>query len=414
MAAMSKSGSKVERPVRAYSDETGNSGNNLFDPGQPYFWTGTLVCEGDVEREGARVHATCLQLSGQSELHGNKLGLSGIEKIAPILQELLSKVKAHYLFTSIDKHHVAATKFFDVLMDSGVNHAISNLQYAYRTLRLSLAVQFIQMVDDSDRREFWEAYENSDRDKFRVILERVLERVLAAREVGLYHERTVQLLRDGIEWGIKYPEPLLEERLRVRTFVHDEQDQFGKSLAVTFRLLRRLSFERSITSSMLDLKELPTFDSELQMRSSRDSIGLQLADVGLWLMKRFYDTKGKVHGNCKLLADQIIRDGSIDHFTLGSMQEGVEELMKTLYALPFDMRDETAGRDVSAQFEAERQKRMRTPPEGFYEREIPKWSLSVAGGKSAPIPGRYLCAGKRHDTRLTKCYCELFLGEGEK
>jgi len=327
---------------------------------------------------------------------------------------LLSKVKAHYLFTSIDKHHVAATKFFDVLMDSGVNHAISNLQYAYRTLRLSLAVQFIQMVDDSDRREFWEAYENSDRDKFRVILERVLERVLAAREVGLYHERTVQLLRDGIEWGIKYPEPLLEERLRVRTFVHDEQDQFGKSLAVTFRLLRRLSFERSITSSMLDLKELPTFDSELQMRSSRDSIGLQLADVGLWLMKRFYDTKGKVHGNCKLLADQIIRDGSIDHFTLGSMQEGVEELMKTLYALPFDMRDETAGRDVSAQFEAERQKRMRTPPEGFYEREIPKWSLSVAGGKSAPIPGRYLCAGKRHDTRLTKCYCELFLGEGEK
>ncbi len=147
MAAMSKTGGKVERPVRAYSDETGNSGNNLFDPGQPYFWTGTLVCEGDVDREGAKLHATCLQLSGQSELHGNKLGLSGIEKIAPILQELLSKVKAHYLFTSIDKHHLAATKFFDVLMDSGVNHAISNLQYAYRTLRLSLAVQFIQMVD---------------------------------------------------------------------------------------------------------------------------------------------------------------------------------------------------------------------------------------------------------------------------
>jgi hypothetical protein len=91
-----------------------------------------------------------------------------------------------------------------------VNHAISNLQYAYRTLRLSLAVQFIQMVDDSDRREFWEAYENSDRDKFRVILERVLERVLAAREVGLYHERTVQLLRDGIEWGIKTTNAICE------------------------------------------------------------------------------------------------------------------------------------------------------------------------------------------------------------
>jgi hypothetical protein len=94
-----------------------------------------------------------------------------------------------------------------------VNHAISNLQYAYRTLRLSLAVQFIQMVDDSDRRAFWEAHECSDKEKFRAVLRRVLERLLTAHEVGLYHERTVQVLRDGIEWGMKYPEPLLEERL---------------------------------------------------------------------------------------------------------------------------------------------------------------------------------------------------------
>jgi hypothetical protein len=434
-AAMAKAGVRLERSVRAYSDETGNSGNNLFDPGQPYFWTGTLVCEADVDREGAKLHAKCLALSGESELHGNQLGLSRIEKIAPLLQELLAKVKAHFLFTRIEKHHLAATKFFDVLMDSGVNHAISNLQYAYRTLRLSLAVQFIQMLDDSDRQEFWQAYENSDREKFRAVLARVLDRLLAAHEAGLYYERTVQLLRDGIEWGIKYPEPLLEERLgeldspnvvafsllvaqlhelhqktgiRVRTFVHDEQDQFGKSLALTFKLLKRLSFERTITSSMLDIKELPTFDSELEMRSSQNSIGLQLADVGLWLMKRFYDSDGKVHGKSKLLADQIIRDGSIEHFTLPSMQEGVEELMKTMYALPFDMQDETSGREVSRQFEEQRQERMKQPPEGLYEREIPKWSVSVAGGKATSIPPRHLCAGKRHDTRLTKCYCDLF------
>ena len=439
--AMAKAGVRLEHPVRAYSDETGNSGNNLFDPGQPYFWTGTLVCEGDIDREGAKLHAKCLAMSGRSELHGNELGLSGIEKIAPVLRELLAKVKGHFLFTSIEKHHLAATKFYDVLMDSGVNHAISNLQYAFRTLRLSLAVQFVQMLDDLDRREFWEAYENSDQEKFRAVLARALERLLVAHEVGVYHDRTVEILRDGIEWGIKYPEPLLEERMgeldspnvvafsllvaqlhelhrktgiRVGTFVHDEQDQFGKSLAITFKLLKRLSFERTIMSSMLDLKELPTFDSELEMRSSEHSIGLQLADVGLWLMKRFYDTEGKVHGNCRLLAEQIIRDGSIEHFTLRSMQEGVEELMKTLVALPFEMQDETKGRELSAEFEEHRQERMKQPPEGFYEREIPKWSVSVAGGKAAPIPGRYLCAGKRHDTRLTRCYCELFRGEGEK
>jgi hypothetical protein len=77
-----------------------------------------------------------------------------------------------------------------------------------------------------------------------------------------------------------------------------------------------------------------------------------------------------------------------EHFTLRRMQEGVEELMKALFALPFDMRDEAAGRDVSARFEEQRQQRMKTPPEGLYEREIPKWSLSIAGDKPAHIPGR--------------------------
>jgi SEC-C motif/Protein of unknown function (DUF3800) len=415
--AMANAGARLEW-VRAYSDEAGNSGNNLFDPGQPYFWTGTLVCEVDVDREGVKLHAKCLALSGQSELHGNQLGLSGIEKIAPMLGELLAKVKGRFLFTSIEKHHLAATKFFDVLMDSGVNHAISNLQYAYRTLRLSLAVQFIQMLDDSDRREFWEAYENSDREKFRAVLARVLDRLLAAHEAGLYHDRTVEILRDGIEWGIKYPEPLLEERMgeldspnvvafsllvaqlhelhqktgiRVRTFVHDEQDQFGKSLGVTFKLLKRLSFKRTITSSMLDLKELPTFDSELEMRSSRDCIGLQLADVGLWLMKRFYDTKGKVYGNSELLARQIIRDGSIEHFTLRSMQEGVEELMEALFALPFDRRDESVGREVWRQFEEQRQERMKQPPQGFYERDSEMEYRGIRRESGSDTPTVPLC-----------------------
>jgi hypothetical protein len=184
------------------------------------------------------------------------------------------KLKHIFCFTSIEKHYLAATKFFDVLMDSGVNRAISNLQYAYRTLRLSLAVQFIQMVDDSDRRASGRLTRAPTRRNF----ERCsagIGTITAAHEAGLYHERTVQLLRDGIEWGMKCPEPLLEERLReldspnvvvfslvvgqlhglhrksgirVRTFVHDEQNQFGKSLAVTFQLLKRLSFERTITS----------------------------------------------------------------------------------------------------------------------------------------------------------------------
>jgi hypothetical protein len=267
----------LERTVRAYSDETGNSGNNLFDSGQPYFWTGTLICETDVEREGAALHAKCVEVSGLPELHGNKLGLSGIEKIAPLLQELFFKLKPHFLFTRIEKTHLASTKFFDVLMDSGINHAVSNLHYAYRATRLPLAMQFIQLLDDSDRREFWDVYRSAGADGFRTILARLRDRLLGWHEPGLYHDRTVQLLRDGIEWGMNYPEPLLESTMgeldspnivafsllvtllhelhsktgmRVGTFVHNEQNEFGKSLVLAFDLLRRFGFERTITSSI--------------------------------------------------------------------------------------------------------------------------------------------------------------------
>ena len=424
-----------ERIVHAYSDETGNSGNNLFDSGQPYFWTGTLVCEADVDRDGASLHAKCLEISGESELHGNTLGLSGIEKIAPALLELFFKLKPHFLFTRIEKTHLAATKFFDVLMDSGINHAISNLQYAYRATRLPLAVQFIQLLDDSDRREFWDVYRSADADGFRTILARLRDRLLGWHERGLYHDRTVQLLRDGIEWGMKYPEPLLESILgeldspnivafsllvtllhelhsktgmRVGTFVHDEQNEFGKSLVLAFDLLRRFGFERTITSSMLDMKELPTFQSKLQMLSSRDCIGLQLTDVALWLTKRFSDSRGSVYGNSRRLAEQIISTASISNFTLRNMQEGVAEMMEVMNALPFDTRDDATGHELTARFEEGRLERMEKPPDGTYAREIPKWTTSLLGGRSAPIPERYLCPGRRHDSRLTKCYCELF------
>ncbi len=32
-----------------YTDESGNTGENLFDTSQPYFWTGTLVSLFDID-----------------------------------------------------------------------------------------------------------------------------------------------------------------------------------------------------------------------------------------------------------------------------------------------------------------------------------------------------------------------------
>jgi SEC-C motif-containing protein/uncharacterized protein DUF3800 len=382
-----------ELRVRAFTDETGNSGTHLFDLDQPYFWTGTLVCGADIEKEGAALHATCLRLTEQKELHGNALGLSRIEKIAHPLCEFFSKHDCLFFFTRIEKMHLAATKLFDTLMDSGINKAVSNVHYAIRAFRLPLAVQLIQIMDDNDRHEFWEAYTTGDDSSFREILTRIRSRLLLLHELGTYHDRTVQLLRDGLDWGIANPKPLIGDGLyeldspnivafsllmsmfhklhqqtgaKVEAFVHDEQNQFGRFLKEHYGVFKRLDFKRTITASLLDLTELPTFDCELVMRSSEDSIGLQLADVTLWLAKRFLETRGAIHGKCRDLAELIVRRGDIEPFTLDDMQRGMAAMMEQMereMPWPTDLESMERGQKIKQEIEDSRQRRMKEPPD---------------------------------------------------
>lgn len=384
--------SRREIRVRAFTDETGNTGNNLFDYAQPYFWTGTLVCEADIEKEGASVHAHCLNIVGHTELHGNALGLGGIEKIAPALRDLFLKYNCRFLFTRLEKAHLAATKLFDVLMDSGINKAVANAHYSTRGLRLPLAVQLIQILDDDDRREFWEVYRTGDATGFRAILTRLRDRLLLFHEEGIYHDRTVQLLRDGLEWGIAYPEPLIRERqaeldspnivafsllmsmfhllhkrtgAKVESFIHDEQNQFGKFLRDSYQIFKRLNFERTITATLLDITELPTFDCEFVMRESKNSIGLQFTDMVLWLIKRFHESPGQIHGNCRDLAEVIVDTGLISGFTFRDMQEDVFGMLKRMEEKPWPAAPERMelARKTIQEIEEHRQRRKKEPPD---------------------------------------------------
>ena len=66
--------------IFAYTDESGNSGLDLFDAGQPTFWTGTLITPFDLDQIHPQMIQATLDRAGVPELHGNALGLTGIEK----------------------------------------------------------------------------------------------------------------------------------------------------------------------------------------------------------------------------------------------------------------------------------------------------------------------------------------------
>lgn len=383
-------------PLNAYTDETGNTGMNLFDPGQPFFWTGTLLTPVDLDRLDPAIHTACLDRAKCAELHGNHLGLGGIERVAGKLQLLLARYHMRFLFTRVDKRHLAGTKFVDTLMDSGINEAVSNLHYGVRFHRLYLAQVIIGLLPHNDRREFWAVYESADAEGFRQILLRLKDRV----GKHLKDPRTRQLLLDAIAWALVHPEPLLEgtrseldspnvvaltlliemmhnlndhQGLVIGTFIHDEQKQFGKWLQTAYDVSKNWSSARGTSPLAMigDLKEMSTFVGAFRPASSKSSFGLQILDVVLWLVKRFIDTPDSVHGKCRELAEFVVNEGYISEFSHDAMMREVIAGFAFLEALPTTPEQEKRGRELLSSIEARRLERMRASLAGRAPEALP-------------------------------------------
>jgi hypothetical protein len=375
----------------AYTDESGNSGTNLFDADQPIFWTGTLVTPVNLEVVAKLVIAECLAGVNHNELHGNALGLSGIEKIAVKLVELFVKTESRFLFTAIEKEHFAATKFADTLLDSGTNHAMSLVQYGPPAARLPLALQLIQLLTHDDLVKWWRAFEKDDDVAFAKMMSRPLLRLEEFHRSGLYHDRTAQLLRDALTWGIAHPQKLLEGGMhaldspnvvaltliismlhdlnedcgaRVRTFIHDEQNQFIKYLKLVHARFKDFKLDNSkICAPLPSVKTALTFNCDLEVATSRSCAGLQLIDTVLWLIKRYVKLEGEVHGDARLLAEHVIKHADIHRFERNKMIDDVNELCRHLDAMPLTEEQLNKGRELAREFEAKRITRMKAPVE---------------------------------------------------
>jgi len=68
--------------IYAYTDESGNTGNNLFDDTQPWFWTGTLLSKDDLDILDLSIVEDWKRTASVGELHAKVLGLRRIEGVA--------------------------------------------------------------------------------------------------------------------------------------------------------------------------------------------------------------------------------------------------------------------------------------------------------------------------------------------
>ena len=77
-------------------DESGNSGNNLFDKNQPILSYGVLSSTLNVDVLGRSHHERILRKLGVESLHANQLKADGLIKIASNLREIQEKFQFRF------------------------------------------------------------------------------------------------------------------------------------------------------------------------------------------------------------------------------------------------------------------------------------------------------------------------------
>ena len=364
----------------SYTDESGNSGQNLFDLEQETFWTGTLITFADADTKYRTVQRELLSAVNMAELHGAELGFGRIEKIAERLLAFILEKKLRFSFVRVHKPHLAAMKMFDLVFDSGNNPAVPNLAYGVRQLRLVNLMHFEQLLAQEDLKEFWSLFQAQNAGRFGVLLSKI--RVRAS--VAPYDSRTLQRLSDVLKWASDHPEAVLDpfgesdspnfvaftalfqhlhsfheaEGHVIGCFVHDEQDQFVPSFTRAFEFLTKFKGEMEPMSMITDIAPIASFECLLEVRSSASSFGLQLVDVCMWLVMRVVERGDQPRGACAKLFQCLVERSWISEYDFRTLVRQVQEGAKHVENLPLTPEDLERGKAIREQLEEARRQRM--------------------------------------------------------
>ncbi len=341
-----------ETPIFAYTDEAGNTGLNIFDRDQPVFHTLTLFAKQDLNAEAAGPVAEWCAALGVDELHAADLGVGRLSTIATSMNEFIMAVNPLFVVTAVEKRHLAAMKFADTVLDSGLNEAVAGFHYWSRPWRLRMSLDLANHMTPRCEREFWEAYRRCDYAKFSEIADRVESSIA----IKVRDRRARQLLGDALKWASKHPEELLvkqtkldapnlvafsfilqalhqmfkETSYRVKVFVHDEQNEFMKSFRMMYDAVSRFRFEDKSPALLPDWEEAETFDCPLTEETSSSAPALQLVDVLLWLLRRFLAKGTTGSKECDELLVPLLIMGTVHEFSRQQLLDSVEELLRKI------------------------------------------------------------------------------------
>lgn len=367
--------------VNAYTDESGNTGDDVFNVEQPDFYTLTLISKEDLNVLAAPHVVRWCQDLGVTELHGNELGVGRLEQIAESMLAFFMDVRPLFVVTVVEKRHLVTMKLFDLIFDSGMNEAVSSVHYFNRFFRLALADVVADHLSPKAQLDFWRSFAGQDSAGLAEILRRLRWNI----ENRCQDVRARQLILDAIDWAarnigvfVEYPrgpedspnvvafglllhglQQILEAAgLRVARFVHDEQNQFAKAFAWLHEWVRKGRLVEKEPLLFPELVEGSAYDCPLTMEASHTEPALQLTDVLLWLTVR--SLKGKhLPSRCESLLMPLIATGVVNSFSREQLSSEVAERKAEIMSKPLSEADLRRGAALRDQIEGRRLRKMR-------------------------------------------------------
>ena len=373
----------------AYIDESGNTGSNLFDPGQPYFLTVAMSSAMDFD-DVFRSRVECMaNRIGMDHLHASEIGADGVESIAAGLIELVEFSQAWFYFAAVNKPDVAALKFFDAIFDSGENRAASRHGYALSVLRFHLVKDFVGLLDVANTKLFWNAMTQVRSPQTVQDAVSAIDNVLQ-RLVTLNDPRSRDLIGDTLRWARDnidefsfwtsrkkdhyeqlpnlFTLPALLNSIsdaakhwdcRVDRILHDQQGQFGRTLQEWHSTFAR--HDRDIIFNFGDtpIRLANIHGSRFEMRDSKASPGLQVVDLVLWTFSR--SLSGKFLGrNSTALFELCFSPDNCYFMSLGSIFDKLELMHSIVMDLPLTEDQILEGKALLRDAEQRRQERAGT------------------------------------------------------
>ena len=184
----------------AYIDESGNTGMNLLDADQPYFFSMAMSSKVDFDGVFRDRVDRIARSANVPYLHASELGVAGVEAIASSLIDLIQFSQVRFYSVFVVKRDVVATKFFDAVFDPGENPAAPHHSYTIRTLKFILLLKFASLLDMNDAKLFWDAMSSRQSQtsemKAATAIDTVLQRVHVLQDA-----RSRQLIGDTLLWA---------------------------------------------------------------------------------------------------------------------------------------------------------------------------------------------------------------------